>query len=216
MDRIAFISDVHGDIEALDIALEMIAGLDCERLICSGDIVGYGAHQESVVQRFRELGILSVRGNHDRWAMTPKSSFADQFGYGKLSEESRTFLGELPIKLEFEYKYNRIAVYHGSPMGDMDFLNPENLHDEDFAEVMKMAKADILVVGHTHRPVVVSKERKGTILNPGALLRDKQHANPGGTFGVLDIGSSNYEVYSVTDRKRLVIDNFKSSLPSED
>ena len=65
--RIAIFSDVHGNLEALQTVLEKIAEARVDRIICLGDMVGYGADPNMCIERVREVSDLVLAGNHD-WA----------------------------------------------------------------------------------------------------------------------------------------------------
>lgn len=63
--KVAVISDIHSNIEALDAVLEDIKGRNCEKIICLGDLVGYGPHPNEVLQKMMSLDISIVMGNYD-------------------------------------------------------------------------------------------------------------------------------------------------------
>ena len=67
--KLGLISDVHGDPVALELAWAHLTVLGADRIVCAGDLVGYGPPPDRVVAFLVEHGIASVRGNHDRWAL---------------------------------------------------------------------------------------------------------------------------------------------------
>ena len=67
--KLGLISDIHGDAVALELAWANLTVLGADRIVCAGDLVGYGPHPDRVVAFLAEHGIDSVRGNHDRWAL---------------------------------------------------------------------------------------------------------------------------------------------------
>ena len=85
--RTALISDIHGDIEGLQIVLGDIARQDCERIMCLGDLVDGGQNHSTVIQTIREQGVLTVQGNHD------------EFPSVKLSQDEYDFLQNLPEQI---------------------------------------------------------------------------------------------------------------------
>ena len=67
--KLGIISDIHGDKLALELAWAHLTVLGADRIVCAGDLVGYGPHPDEVVAFVREYRIACVRGNHDRWAI---------------------------------------------------------------------------------------------------------------------------------------------------
>jgi len=63
--RIAVLSDIHGNLEALEAVAAEIRTREVERIVCLGDMIGYGPDPEGVVQLVRRLGCRSILGNHE-------------------------------------------------------------------------------------------------------------------------------------------------------
>lgn len=82
--RTALISDIHGNYAGLMRVFEDIAHLQCDRILCLGDLVDGGPHGPEVVQLFQERNLLTVQGNHDEWPDTT------------LSWETKEYLRSLP------------------------------------------------------------------------------------------------------------------------
>jgi predicted phosphodiesterase len=190
--RIAFFTDVHADVHTLASALDQIAHLGCDHIVCGGDIVDYGLFPGETISLLRERQIPCVRGNHDRWAQKDFS----------LSAEERRWLADLPTTWRCTADGVRVVVVHGSPRADMDGLTHGET-DGSYARLMlDKADADILLVGHTHRPFVWHLPGGGMIANSGALLADPAYQPEegyGGTFGVLDTRSRAFTVHRATD-----------------
>ena len=100
MGRIAIFSDVHGNLEALQTVLEKIAEAQVDRIICLGDMVGYGADPNACIERVREVSDLVLAGNHD-WAavgledpgfFNPVALAAIQWTAQMLSDENTSLL----------------------------------------------------------------------------------------------------------------------------
>lgn len=97
--KIAFISDVHSNLEALEAVLKDVGET---QVYCLGDIVGYGASPNEVVRLLRERRVTCILGNHDFAALTgrvgefnARAMQAVTWTTRVLSEESRQFLGAL-------------------------------------------------------------------------------------------------------------------------
>src|SRR3954447_23440293 len=97
--KLGLISDIHGDPLALELAWAHLTVLGADRIVCAGDLVGYGPHPDRGVAFLAEPGVDSVRGNHDRWAVERAAgvpSVPGTFGGGKPSAESVEALKSLP------------------------------------------------------------------------------------------------------------------------
>ena len=107
--KLALISDIHANIQALDACLEHALALGTEQFVLLGDFVGYGANPVEVVQRVQALasdGALLIKGNHDAGAVAPPR-FARTVGdsttawtHAQLSIDQRQFLHQLPMVMQ--------------------------------------------------------------------------------------------------------------------
>lgn len=153
-----------------------------------------------------------MRGNHDRWALQAGGQSAELFGYADLAESTVDFLRALPESLRLEVDGKRVVVVHGAPDWDMTFINPEEQTAHELAGFLKMAQADILVCGHTHRPLLIEIPGRGFIANPGALLGPEQAIEGcrsrhclDGTWGLLRAEPFSFEVRRVGDGARVAV-----------
>ncbi len=195
--RLAILSDVHADLQALEDALRRIDSLGCDGLVCAGDLVDFGLFPEETLTMLMGRRIPCVQGNHDRWAAKDGGRSWD------LSRGAASFLKNLPTRWEATLEGVRVAVHHASPRGDMDGIEPDAI-DRPLAEMfLRKASCDVLLVGHTHRAFRVEVAGNRVIANPAALLRDPAPGsdNPPatGTFGVLELPSRELRVYRASD-----------------
>ena len=109
--RIAVIADVHVDLRALVDALDHIAQLGCDEIVCAGDLVSDGAFSEKTVALMAQRKISCVCGNHDHWAACDGRDLTGQ----ELSEQAVRYLGALPASLERVVDGIRLAVWHARP-----------------------------------------------------------------------------------------------------
>jgi putative phosphoesterase len=214
--RLAIISDVHADVYALRDALAQGERLVCDAVVCAGDVVGYGVFPEETVALLREKKVPCVRGNHDRWATDPNVAGGAS---GLLSDDALAYLASLPRVWNKVIDGVRVAMCHGTPRSDMDGVVPGMATVDAVRRWLGATGAEVLIVGHTHVPCVLSGLEGGMIVNPGALLRDRvggdlpvpvifdpqkgafveSQAVPRGTFGVLDLPSKQFTVYLASD-----------------
>lgn len=208
MTRIAILSDVHADLNALRDALACIERMGIDLVVCAGDLVDYGFFPEETIQLLREKGVLCIRGNHDRWA-TERASEPPKPSAKPLSKEALAFLNALPLGWNRRIEEVRVAVRHGTPRSDMHGIFPEHLEPDDARRFLEQTEAEVLIVGHTHIPFALSTLGGGLLANPGALLREPDPSAPhpptGGTFGILELPSRTFRVHRAADGEEVEI-----------
>lgn len=210
MTLVAIISDVHADVHALRDALAEIDAIGCERIVCAGDLVDIGLFPEETTKLLRERRIPCVRGNHDRWALGEGSAAfpdAEQEGMGgdatgwALSSSALGFLEALPKQLNLTIDGVRMLICHARPGSDMAGIYADDpsatVLDGWFTDV----DIDVLVVGHTHAPLVRRATAGQLLVNPGALMSEASadgatHAVLG-TFAVIDTASGEVAIRRV-------------------
>ena len=157
--RYAIFSDIHANLEALEAVLTKIDELAQERPIEQiwflGDLVGYGPDPNECIVKLRERTDVIIAGNHD-WAAVGKIDLEDfsaaarisaEWTAEQLTEEHRTFLTNLPERLEID----ECTLVHGSPYGPLwEYLTSEVLAERSF----QYFKSRFCLVGHTHVPVI--------------------------------------------------------------
>jgi predicted phosphodiesterase len=171
---------------------------------------------EETVALLREKKVPCVRGNHDRWATDPNMAGGAS---GLLSDDALACLASLPRVWNKVIDGVRVAMCHGTPGSDVDGVVPGMATVDAVRRWLGATGAEVLIVGHTHVPCVLSGLEGGMIVNPGALLRDRvggdlpapvifdpqkgtfveSQAAPRGTFGVLDLPSKRFTVYLASD-----------------
>jgi putative phosphoesterase len=172
--KLAIITDVHADVHALRDALVQIERLGCDEIVCAGDVLDWGLFPEETIRVLRERKIQTIRGNHDRWAV---SEGHDSTGWD-LTPRAIEFLESLPASWTRTIDDVRVAVWHARPRSDMAGIYPDASSTE-LASLLDRAEADVLVVGHVHVPFARFVDRR-LVCNPGALLRDPAEPMEGG------------------------------------
>ena len=229
--KIAFISDIHGNLEALNAVLEDIEKRNVEKTYCLGDLVGYGPNPNEVVEIIRKMEIESVMGNYDDAIGFEKESCGCAYNPGRetevgdesinwtiknTSKKNKEFLKSLPMKKTVEVEGIKILLVHGSPLNYLlEYVKP-NISSERLKEITDNVDADIIINGHTH--LMMAKHINGkTILNPGSVGRTKD-GEPLATYLILNVekGIYNYEFIKVKyDVKTTVEKIVKVGLPVE-
>lgn len=163
----AILSDVHGNLEALDAVLADVTAREPDAVFCLGDFVGYGPDPNACVARLRPILAGAVAGNHDRAALgeldvsvfNPFAQAAIRWTAANLTADTRAFLQALPERIE----RNGFLAVHGSVRDPVE----EYIFDPSTAALSFQAGAfRICVVGHTHVPVVFSQHTNGVSAGP--------------------------------------------------
>jgi predicted phosphodiesterase len=148
--RYLVISDLHSNWEALQAVLEDASG-KYDEVLCCGDLVGYGADPNAVVEWARENVKATVRGNHDRACVgledlewfNPVAQAASIWTMGELSQENADFIRDLPMG---PVTIEDFQLIHGSPVDEDDYL----VNAVDAGGAFPYAESSLLFFGHTH------------------------------------------------------------------
>ncbi len=159
----AIISDIHGNLEALDAVLAEIDRRQAGRILCLGDIVGYGASPNECLAKVRERCELVLLGNHDAAASGgPEAArfniyarVAAEWTAKTLTRDNREYLQRLPLTSSEESCY----LVHASPACPRDW---EYLLDRFDAEPQfHYFTEPVCFIGHTHQPAVYMADPAG-------------------------------------------------------
>ena len=183
--RVAVISDVHGNLQALEAVLEQAGATGFDELWCLGDIVGYGARPRECLALVRERSAICLGGNHDLVVagvldidqFTAEAGVAARWTRSVLTEEELEFLASLSAQGERA----GISLYHGS------IRDPvwEYVLTADVAIASLEAQpTDLALVGHSHVQLALALGEdglEGGKAEPGqeVTLGGKQLLNPG-------------------------------------
>jgi putative phosphoesterase len=183
--KLGVISDLHGDPIALELAWAHLTVMGADWIVCAGDLVGYGPFPDRVVAFLQQHQVSAVRGNHDRWALERGWGVRDEFGGGMPSVETLDYLRALPFDMLVSYERIVGCVVHGSPRSDMEFVNYSSHPPSVLREYLAMLNCDLLIVGHTHRPMWY-RCREGLVLNPGSAV-SMPVVDSSRTFALIDL-----------------------------
>lgn len=199
MMRLGLIADIHADADALKLALDQLAQKQVDQIICAGDVIGKGRQAELAVEIIRSREIPTVCGNHDadaaeyqRMRMPPQFAKA-----APLSEESLVYLKALPSTLRFEWEGKRLLMAHGTPNDCYEYAFFDN-SVEFYQRMVKQAEADVIILGHTHEPMLI-RCKGTTIINPGSVCGKIGHGSM--SYGILTLPEITLEVFGVWDEQ---------------
>ena len=177
--KLAVISCIHGNAEALDAVLSDIDKQKVEEIYCLGDLVGYGPYPNEVVEKVRSLEIPSCQGCWDEDIVDGlnacECSYPSQLAEhrGRIAHEwtdreiypkVRAYLATLPLTLKKE----NLCFVHGSPNSQHEYLLPSM---DGFAALERVLSvdADVLFCGHTHVPYERKLENATLSVKVGAV-----------------------------------------------
>ena len=114
MGTIAVISDIHGNLTALEAVLENIKNRRIHTIICLGDLIGKGPNSQRSVERIREVCDVVILGNWDDFIQKPVEFEEVKWHQEQLSEDSLAYLGTLPFHYDFYMSGKYIRLFHAS------------------------------------------------------------------------------------------------------
>ena len=117
MVRIAIISDIHGNIPALEAALDDIRRRNISRIFCLGDLVGKGPHSERATDICREVCEITVRGNWDDYILRETDNPTLEWHRRRLGPARLAYLATLPGTIDFVMSGKRVRLFHASQQG---------------------------------------------------------------------------------------------------
>ena len=156
--KIAFFSDIHANLPALDAFFQDIDKVQLDALYCLGDLVGYNVWANEVVEAIRKRRIPTIMGNHEEALLLPTEE-NDRSNRGitsrLLTAENKDYLMNLPRHLQLDFETNgerfRFLLVHGSPKAVNDYL-VEDYPEGEITEMMNAHQAQVVLCGHTHIP----------------------------------------------------------------
>jgi predicted phosphodiesterase len=218
-------SDVHGNLPALDAAVTALRHIGVDAYACAGDLVGYGPQPNECVEAIRRLGATTVAGNHDLIAVGALSEDRCErlareslrWTREALDDTTHDYLTRLPRR---EQLPGGVVIAHGSLEDPQQYVL--SVHDTA-VQLGQLAEAhpesQILVVGHTHRPLACDGRDAGRqlvrgapvrleadrrwLLNPGAVGQSRE-ARLRARFMVLDLERREATFYAVSYDARRV------------
>lgn len=208
--KIAIISDIHGNIPALEAVLGDIKEEGCEKIFCLGDIAMAGAEPDKAVDKIIELldggNFEIIQGNTDEMLGAASDEVLEALKSANLtmanayksdlellSAQQIEFLKNLPKQKEIELFGAKILLVHGSPRKNSENIFPD-LPVEKVEEMISGTDADVIFCGHTHQPCGYQTNTKQTVVNVGSVGRPL-NSDPRPCYAVLNVSDDGFEVY---------------------
>lgn len=185
--KVAVISDIHGNMQALNAVLEDIKLEKCEKIFCLGDLAMAGPQPVEAIRLIKDLSqdgyLEAIQGNTDELIANypseatekAKASFpimgnALDNDVKIIPSELIEYLKNLPAQKEFEIEGVKILLVHGSPRRNDENISPD-LSIEQVEEMLVGIDADVIFCGHTHIPCGYQTTKKQSVVNDGSVGR---------------------------------------------
>lgn len=204
------LADIHSNLEALKACLKD-AGRQYQRILCLGDIVGYGANPNECIDLVRKKDTICLMGNHDaavtgmlkkEW-FNPAARKAVEWTAGILTKKNKAFLRELPEFFSCQFLF----AVHGSPSDPLR----EYMDGKVAEQSLKCVIEDIVLCGHTHTPFKFEQgkevrmlpgnnkiefEEKKMVLSMPSVGQPRDR-NPKAGYGILDFEEKTIEIHRI-------------------
>ncbi len=205
--KIAIISDIHGNLEALKATLKDIEKRKVDKIICLGDIIAKGVHPKECIELIREKCEIVLQGNCDLYfsiehndinEMPEQEQKRIKWNQSLIDDKDRKYLLNLPFSHEFYMSGSLVRLFHATPsVNNKAILNVDRIETKyqmflPSKNTKSQKKADVVIYGHIHHPYMDKIYNKtiinvGSVGNPFDVIRNKNKDS-----NVLETTKSNY------------------------
>ncbi len=222
--KIAVLSDVHGNLQALQAVVENAENLGINLFLNAGDLIGFGANPNEVIELLQSRRVISVMGNFDLEVLenakgeSEEKRVALQFAGNQIVNSCKEYLSTLPAVSNLRIGDKSVLMTHGSPDSINEHLY-SNTPEERLKKIASEAKVDLIITGHSHeqykRDINVV-----TFLNPGSVGRPND-GNPQTGYAIIELNPFsvelirlNYDLEAAADamRKKGLPESFSQML----
>ncbi|HZV02404.1 MAG TPA: CHAD domain-containing protein [Planctomycetota bacterium] len=179
--RVALLGCIHANLPALEAVLADAAIAGAERVVCAGDVVGWGPQPREVLALLRSRGIPSIRGHDDRRVVDLSLDRAEgraparvaravRWTLDRLDDEDVRTLASFPLSYGFAAAGRTVVVVHGTPREEDETLLPET-PPRKLAAFLVLAGAEVLACAHGHRAFVREVDGERLVVNVGSVGR---------------------------------------------
>lgn len=204
--KIAIISDIHANYQALEAVINDINTEKCDRIFCLGDLAMAGPEPNKVIDFVKQQSNWEIiQGNTDKLiaeytektyedvkAMYPMMANALADDVKIISNENKEYLKNLPPQKEIELNGVKILLVHGSPRKNNENIFP-NMSLNEIEEIIKDTDADLILCGHTHRPCGYQTVTKQTVVNVGSVGRPMTE-KPNACYAIAEINNGEFSI----------------------
>ncbi len=209
--KIAIISDIHGNLEALKATLKDIEKRNVDRIICLGDTIAKGIHPKECLDLIKENCEIVLQGNCDAHfsmehehidKMTEQEQKRIKWNQSLINKEDREYLLKLPFCYEFYMSGSLVRLFHATPtVNNKAILNVDSIETKyqmflPSKNTVSQIKADVVIYGHIHHPYM-DKIYNKTLINVGSV---------GNSFDVIRNKNKDSNVLETTKSNYLIIE----------
>ena len=209
--KIAIISDIHGNLEALKATLKDIEKRKVDKIICLGDIIAKGVHPKECIELIRKNCEIALQGNcdlHFSKEYNNITEFSEQeqkrikWNQSLISKEDREYLLNLSFCYEFYMSGSLVRLFHATPeANNKAILNVDSIETKyqmflPSKNTKLQKKADVVIYGHIHHPYM-DKIYNKTIINVGSV---------GNSFDVIRNKNKDSNVLETTKSNYLIVE----------
>ena len=204
--RIAVLSDIHANAQALEAVMSDVVNQGCEHVFCLGDIALAGPQPKEVIDYVMAQNTWTViQGNTDKMiaqygpevmefleAQYPVMANALADDVSVINDTHRAFLAELPPILSFEVEGCTVLLTHGSPRANNEDILP-GMPLEIVEEIIAGTTEKLILCGHTHVPCGYQTNTNQTVVNVGSVGRPMTQ-EPKACYAIIDFANGSFEV----------------------
>lgn len=206
--KLGLISDIHGNLQALQAVLKALEPHKVDLILCAGDLVCYGANPNEVVNLCKEKNIACVLGNYDDAVAWDKSTVsrkpssprnealkiaALEWTKENVNKETKDYLKSLAWRLEYQFADKRLMMIHAG----LDYLDEWVSPDltESLDSLANRLAVDVGILGHTHQ-TFAQEHRSRLFINPGTVGRSL-NGDTRASFAVLQLPEMKVEHFRI-------------------
>ena len=214
--KIAIISDIHGNLEALRATLDDIEKRKVDKIICLGDIIAKGVHPKECIKLVKENCEIVLQGNCDLHFSTEHKNIDEmseqeqrriKWNQSLIDQKDRKYLLSLPFSYEFYMSGSLVRLFHATPkVNNKAILNVDSIETKyemflPSENTISQEKADVVIYGHIHHPYM-DKIYNRTLINIGSV---------GNSFDVIRNKEKDANILETTKSNYLIIEGEYSS-----
>lgn len=204
--RIAVLSDIHANVQALEAVMSDVVNQGCEHVFCLGDIALAGPQPKEVVDYVMAQNTWTIiQGNTDKMiaqygpeviefleAQYPVMANAIADDVSILDDAHRAYLAQLPPILSFDVEGCTVLLTHGSPRANNEDILP-GMPLEIVEEIIEGTTEKLILCGHTHVPCGYQTNTNQTVVNVGSVGRPMTQ-EPKACYAIIDFSNGSFEV----------------------
>jgi len=233
--RVGVLSDIHGNLHALEAVLAQLQSENVDMIVCCGDVVGYGARPNECVDTLIKLGIPAIAGNHDHAALM----LTDITNFNEIAKAAVLWTNKVLREDNVEY-LKKLGLGIRDTANNVFYVHASPKEPGEWHYILTMGEArtnfnyfteQICFIGHSHQPFIIENDegnlvcptrpevdiREGCryLINVGSVGQPRDH-NPRACYVVVDFENRKLEIkrcdYDLEGAQKAIID---AGLPRE-